>query len=50
MTPSAFVNRVRIEHAAMLLGKGEIPIPGVAGACGIENLSHFYRLFHAQSV
>ncbi len=48
MTPSAFVNRVRIEHAAMLLGEGEIPIPDVARACGIENLSHFYRLFRAQ--
>ncbi|MDJ0627515.1 MAG: AraC family transcriptional regulator [Rhodobacter sp.] len=47
-TPSAFVNRVRIEHAAMLLGHGRDAIPEVARTCGFENLSHFYRLFRAQ--
>ncbi len=48
ITPSEFVNRVRIEHAALLLGHGDLPIPDVARACGIENLSHFYRLFRTQ--
>ena len=48
ISPSAFVNRIRIEHAAMLLGHGETPIPDVARACGINNLSHFYKLFRTQ--
>jgi len=48
VTPSGLVNRVRIEHAAFLLGHGELPVPEVARACGIENLSHFHRLFRTR--
>ncbi len=48
ITPSELVNRVRIEHSALLLGHGKLPIPEVARACGIENLSYFYRLFRTQ--
>ena len=48
LTPSAFVNQVRIEHAAQLLGQDEMAIQEVALDCGIDNLSHFYRLFRAQ--
>ncbi len=48
ITPAAFVNRIRIEHSALLLGHGGLPIPEVARECGIENLSHFYRLFRTQ--
>ncbi|MGR3467868.1 MAG: AraC family transcriptional regulator [Shimia sp.] len=45
VTPSAYVNRMRMEYAALKLASEDLPIPGVAEACGIENLSHFYRLF-----
>ena len=48
MTPSAFVNRVRIEYAAMILGQSETSIPDISRACGIDNLSYFYKLFRAQ--
>lgn len=45
MSPSTYVNRTRMEHAAMLLSTQDISIADVAIDCGIENLSHFYRLF-----
>ena len=45
VSPTAFVNRLRMEHAAMLLGASGSPVEDIARACGIENLSHFYRLF-----
>ena len=45
LSPSAYVNRIRMEHAAMLLAAGDAPIAHVAADCGIENMSHFYRLF-----
>ncbi|MEM7615729.1 MAG: helix-turn-helix transcriptional regulator, partial [Pseudomonadota bacterium] len=48
LTPSAYVNRVRIEHAANLLAGSEDSIARIAQDCGIENLSHFYRLFRDQ--
>lgn len=45
MSPTAYVNRIRMEHAAMILGGSAKPINEVAIDCGVENLSHFYRLF-----
>ncbi len=45
LSPSAYVNRIRMEHAAMLLAAGGGSIADVAADCGIENMSHFYRLF-----
>ncbi len=45
LSPSAYVNRVRMEHAAMVLGGSDKSISDVAVECGVENLSHFYRLF-----
>lgn len=45
MSPTAYVNRIRMEHAAMVLGGSAKPINEVAIDCGVENLSHFYRLF-----
>lgn len=48
LTPSEYVNRIRIEHAAQLLRTTEDPIQQVVEACGFENLSYFYRLFRAQ--
>ncbi|MEM1266170.1 MAG: AraC family transcriptional regulator [Pseudomonadota bacterium] len=44
-TPSAFVNRRRSERAAHLLAESDLPISEIALGCGIENLSHFYRMF-----
>lgn len=45
VTPSTFVNRIRMEHAAQLLADEDISVNDVADACGIENMSHFYRVF-----
>ena len=45
MSPTDYVNRIRMEHAAMLLGEGRQSIESVAADCGIANLSYFYRLF-----
>lgn len=45
LTPSAYVNRVRMEQAATLLASGETPIGEIARHVGIENMSHFHRLF-----
>ncbi|WP_226783268.1 helix-turn-helix transcriptional regulator [Oceaniglobus trochenteri] len=45
VSPSAYVNRIRMEHAAMHLGSSDRPILDISLDCGIENLSHFYKLF-----
>ncbi|MEO1398075.1 MAG: AraC family transcriptional regulator [Pseudomonadota bacterium] len=45
VTPSAFVNKIRMEYAAKLLAGEEISVSDVADRCGIENMSHFYRVF-----
>lgn len=45
LSPSAYVNRIRMEYAAMHLGGSETSIAQIAAECGIENLSHFYTLF-----
>lgn len=45
VSPTVYVNRIRMEHAAMHLGSSDMPIMDVAMECGIENLSHFYKLF-----
>lgn len=47
MSPTTYVNRIRMEHAAMHLGSTDMPILDVALECGIENLSHFYKLFRS---
>ncbi|MEO0919231.1 MAG: AraC family transcriptional regulator, partial [Pseudomonadota bacterium] len=44
-TPSEYVNRIRIEHAAKLLRGTEQSIDMVIENCGFENVSYFYRLF-----
>ena len=45
LTPSAYINRVRSEFAADRLARSKDPIPEIAAQCGIENISHFYRVF-----
>ncbi len=48
VSPSAYVNRIRMEYAALLLAGSDMPINDIAGECGIENLSYFYRVFQRQ--
>lgn len=45
LSPSELVNRIRMEHAAMCLGAGDLSVEEIAIDCGIENMSHFYKLF-----
>lgn len=47
LSPSAIVNRIRMEHAAMRLSGSDIAVEAIAQECGIENLSYFYRLYRA---
>ncbi len=47
-TPSEYVNRIRIEHAAHLLRSSELAVDDVIESCGFENVSYFYRLFRKQ--
>lgn len=47
-TPSEYVNRIRVEHAARLLRSTEDPVDDVIAQAGFENISYFYRLFRAQ--
>ncbi|MDJ0822626.1 MAG: AraC family transcriptional regulator [Paracoccaceae bacterium] len=48
MSPTQYVNRIRIQHAAMLLAGTDRGLPDVAADCGFENLSYFHRLFREQ--
>lgn len=45
LTPSDYVNRIRMEHAARELRVTTRPIADIALDCGVGNLSHFYVLF-----
>lgn len=44
-TPTDFINRYRIRHAAQLLATTDDPIGLIAEQCGITNRSTFARLF-----
>ncbi len=46
-TPSDYINRIRMQHAARQLTTDNEPLAKVAADCGIPNLSHFHRLFRA---
>ncbi|WP_050761362.1 helix-turn-helix domain-containing protein [Jannaschia sp. CCS1] len=48
LSPTQYVNRIRIQHAAMLLAGTERGLPDIAADCGFENLSYFHRLFREQ--
>lgn len=48
LTPSEYVNRIRIDHAAQLLRSTEAPVNDIIEDCGFENPSYFYRLFLKQ--
>ena len=47
-TASDYVNEVRMTYAARLLASGDAGITEIAADCGIENLSHFHKLFRAR--
>ncbi len=44
-SPSDYVNRVRMRHASQQLEMTDRPIIDIAMDCGLQNLSHFYKLF-----
>jgi AraC-like DNA-binding protein len=44
-TPTEFVNRLRVERAAILLATTTDEIGEIAIACGFTTLSYFYRRF-----
>ncbi len=48
LSPTQYVNRIRIQHAAMMLSGTSQPIANVAEDCGFENLSYFHKLFREQ--
>ncbi|MDX2160276.1 MAG: AraC family transcriptional regulator [bacterium] len=48
VTPSQYLNRLRLTHAAHALIHTNTPILTVALANGFDTLSYFYRLFKAQ--
>ena len=45
MTPTQYVNQIRIQHAAHLLRSDDLSIEELALQCGFENTGYFYRLF-----
>ncbi|MEM6728962.1 MAG: AraC family transcriptional regulator [Pseudomonadota bacterium] len=45
VTPTDYINGLRIAHAARLLRTEDTPIETIASRCGFENTSYFYRLF-----
>ena len=45
LTPTQYINQVRIEHAAHLLRSDDLSIEELALQCGFENTGYFYRLF-----
>ncbi len=45
LTPTQFVNRLRLERAALLLTTTTEEIGSIAADCGFGTLSYFYRLF-----
>lgn len=45
LTPTQYVNQIRIQHAAHLLRSDDISIEDLARQCGFENTGYFYRLF-----
>ncbi|SEU27589.1 AraC family transcriptional regulator [Paenibacillus sp. NFR01] len=48
MTPTAYLNRLRLTHARNLLLTTNLGIIEVAYESGFDNLSHFYHLFKKQ--
>jgi AraC family cel operon transcriptional repressor len=47
-TPTEVITDARMSYAADRLATSDEPITSIALDCGLENLGHFYRLFHAR--
>jgi Transcriptional regulator containing an amidase domain and an AraC-type DNA-binding HTH domain len=45
MTPTGYLNHLRLSHAKNLLLTTQLPIVDIAFDAGFDNLSHFYHLF-----
>ena len=45
LTPSDYVNQIRMTHAASALTTDSDAISDIAADCGIPNMSHFHKLF-----
>lgn len=45
LSPSGFVNAMRMDHAARLLRSDTLSVAQIADAVGISNVGHFHRLF-----
>ena len=45
MTPGKYLNQVRVEHAKLLLQRGDHNIAFIADACGFTNGNYFARVF-----
>ena len=48
MTPTEYINALRIRYAALLLRQGRQSILDISFDCGFESVSYFYRLFEKQ--
>ncbi|MBY4891911.1 AraC family transcriptional regulator [Rhodobacteraceae bacterium N5(2021)] len=48
LSPTQYINRIRMQHAAMLLAGTGRPVSEVAEEVGLENLSYFHKLFRLQ--
>lgn len=46
-TPSDYINRIRMAHAARALTTDGDAVSQIAADCGIPNMSHFHKLFRA---
>jgi AraC family cel operon transcriptional repressor len=48
MTPTAYLNGLRLDYAANLLRHSDAPILDIILDCGFSNVSHFYHQFQAR--
>ena len=48
LTPTAWVNMQRLDHAARLLESTMIPVTEIAFEAGFENLGYFFRIFRTR--
>lgn len=48
ITPTAYINSLRLDHAFVLLGETQLSVSEIAARCGFGNMSHFYALFGAR--
>ena len=47
MTPGKYLNQIRVEHAKLLLQRGDHNVAFIADACGFANGNYFARVFRS---